>query len=100
MAGLLLLRAEDADDLAPVSACVQDMVVKAGEVGWWPGQRRLLILGNRFRWRRVQGGEPPTWVCAALRFEHVTHVARREWPDEAHAVLPLLAITAQGPTTS
>jgi hypothetical protein len=94
--GLLLLRAEDAGDLPTISACVQDMAVKAGEVGWWPRQRRLVVLGNRFRWERVRGGGAATRVQAALRFDHVERVERREWPEEAHAVLPLLAVTAEG----
>ncbi len=99
MGELLLLRAETAEDLPPLSACVQDMAVKTGEVGWWPRQRRLVVLGNRFRWERVADGAAPTRVRAALRFEHVLHVARREWPAEAHAVLPLLAVTADDPST-
>jgi hypothetical protein len=34
-------------------------------------------------------------VRAALRFESVLRVERREWPDEPHAVLPLLAVTQE-----
>ncbi|MFN3370189.1 MAG: DUF2948 family protein [Sphingomonadaceae bacterium] len=97
MTELLHLLATDSSELATVSALVQDMTVKAGEAGWRPRQRRLVLLGNRFRW---EAPDPPTRVRTALRFEHVLKVERREWPDEPHAVLPLLAIApepADGP---
>lgn len=88
----LLLRAEDAEDLKILSACVQDMAVKALDVGWQPRAHRLVLVGNRFRWEE---GEEATRVRSALRFEAVTRVERREWPDESHAVLPLLAVTEE-----
>jgi hypothetical protein len=92
MAELLLLRAEDAEDLKILSACVQDMAVKPGDVAWQPRQRRLVLVGNRYRWE----AKAPTRIRSALRFEGVLRVERREWPGEAHAVLPLLAVTAEG----
>jgi hypothetical protein len=88
---LLLLRAEDAEDLKILSACVQDMTVKPVDVGWQPRNRRLVLIGNRYRWE----AKAPTRIRSALRFEAVLRVERREWPDEGHAVLPLLAVTAE-----
>ena len=92
MTELLLLRAEDADDLKILSACVQDMAVKPVDVAWEPARRRLVLMGNRYRWE----AKTPTRVRAALRFEGVLKVARREWPAEPHAVLPLLAVARDG----
>jgi hypothetical protein len=89
---LLLLRAEDAEDLKILSACVQDMAVKPVDVAWAPRQRRLVLLGNRYRWE----AQAPTRIRSALRFEGVLRVERREWPEEPHAVLPLLAVGADG----
>ena len=91
MTELLLLRAEDVDDLRVVSACVQDMAVNPVDVAWVPRQRRLVLIGNRYRWE----AEAPTRIRSALRFEGVLRVERREWPEELHAVLPLLALTAE-----
>ncbi len=91
MTELLLLRAEDADDLKILSACVQDMAVKPVDVAWIPRQRRVVLLGNRYRWE----AKAPTRIRSALRFEGVVRVERREWPEEPHAVLPLLAVTAE-----
>lgn len=92
MTELLHLLASDADELATVSALVQDMTVRAGEAGWRPRQRRMVLLGNRFR---HEAPETPTRVRCALRFEHVLKAERREWPDEPDAILPLLAVTAE-----
>lgn len=93
MTELLLLRAEDAEDLKILSACVQDMAVKPVDVAWVPRQRRLVLVGNRYRWE----AKAPTRIRCALRFEGVLRVERREWPEEGHAVLPLLAVTVEGP---
>ena len=91
MAELLLLRAEDGEDLKVLSACVQDMALKPVDMAWQPRHRRLVLLGNRYRWE----AKAPTRVRSALRFEGVLRVERREWPAEDHAVLPLLAVTLE-----
>lgn len=89
---LLLLRAEDKDDLTILSACAQDMTVKAGDISWNPHHRQLVLLGNRLRWETVSEGKPATRVRSALRFDFVKRLQRREWPDERQMVLPLMAI--------
>jgi hypothetical protein len=94
---LLLLRAEEPDDLILLSACVQDMAILARDIVWLPKQRRLVLLGNRFRWENAargpkQGGGA-TRVRSALRFDYVQSVQRRDWPLSADAVLPLLSVT-------
>ncbi len=91
MTELLLLRAEDGDDLKILSACVQDMAVKPADVAWAARHRQLVLVGNRYRWE----AKAPTRVRSALRFDAVLRVERREWPDGAHAVLPLLAVTRE-----
>jgi hypothetical protein len=94
---LLLLRAEAPDDLILVSACTQDMAVIAADIAWAPRQRRLVLVGNRFRWedaaRGPKKGGAATRVRSALRFDHVLAVQRRNWPAATDAVLPLLSIT-------
>lgn len=97
MTELLLLRAEAPDDLILVSACTQDMAILAHDIGWQPRQRRLVLVGNRFRWedaaRGPKKGGSATRIRSALRFDHVASVQRRNWPTAADAVLPLLSIT-------
>lgn len=46
----LNLRAEAADDLAVISALVQDAVLTGGDVQWNGARRQMVFLLNRFRW--------------------------------------------------
>ncbi|WP_432449047.1 DUF2948 family protein [Aliiroseovarius marinus] len=46
----LKLVALDGEDLAVVSALVQDAVFPASEMSWDAGRRRFALLLNRFRW--------------------------------------------------
>ena len=71
----LKLIALDADDLAVISAHLQDALLKVGDLAYLPGERRFAALGNRFDWADAlrDGGRPPEYVRrrAALRFERV-----------------------------
>ena len=44
------LRAENTDDLAVISALVQDAVGQNSETSWQPKKHRFALLLNRFRW--------------------------------------------------
>jgi hypothetical protein len=46
----LKLRAEDADDLAVISACLQDALVAVRDIAFVPQDRTFLMAANRFRW--------------------------------------------------
>jgi len=46
----LKLRAEDADDLAVISACLQDALVAVRDLAFIPQDRTFLMAANRFRW--------------------------------------------------
>jgi hypothetical protein len=52
----LKLRAEDADDLAVISACLQDALVAVRDLAFVPQDRTFLMAANRFRWE----GAAPT----------------------------------------
>jgi DUF2948 family protein len=52
----LKLRAEDADDLAVISACLQDALVAVRDLAYVPQERSFLFVANRFRW---EGGLRP-----------------------------------------
>ena len=45
----LRLLAQDADDLAVLSAALQDAVAKIGDIAFEPSARRLTVAFNRFR---------------------------------------------------
>jgi hypothetical protein len=46
----LRLVALDAEDLAVLSAHVQDAVVKVGEMTWLAAEKRFVLMMNRFAW--------------------------------------------------
>lgn len=75
----LSLRAEDADDLAIISALVQDAVLPVTEIGWDAPRRRLALLVNRFRWEDAEAAErekrPYERVQALLVLSDVTRLA-------------------------
>lgn len=66
------LIALDADDLAVISALVQDAVVRAGDIVWRQAEKRLVIGMNRLDWEQTLEGETsPRRLIAALRFDRV-----------------------------
>jgi hypothetical protein len=88
----LRLLAQDADDLAVISAALQDAVTKIGDVHWDAATRQLTIAFNRFRWEAEEiAGER---VRSGLQLGCVTEVKARRLRREAKdAVLELLALT-------
>ncbi len=52
---MLKFVALDAEDLAVVSAHLQDAVVNTSEVLWRPDEHRLVVALNRFDWESAQG---------------------------------------------
>jgi hypothetical protein len=92
MTGPLRLLALDADDLAVISAALQDAVTKIGDIRWERAGRRLTIAFNRYRWE-ADGGHGER-VRAGLQLGGVLSVKARKLRREAKAaVLELLAMT-------
>jgi hypothetical protein len=97
MADLKLI-ALDAEDLAVVSAHLQDAVLQVGDLAYLPREKRFAAVANRFDWvEALKDGkdDPDTYARrqAALRFERVVS-AKLQGIDLANksAVLSLLAI--------
>jgi hypothetical protein len=91
---LLKLIALDAEDLAVLSAHLQDALVRVSDVIWLPAEQRLVIALNRFDWVGAKCTSTP--ACrrrrAALRFERVqSFKARGVEPNDTGTVLNLLA---------
>ncbi len=51
------LRAENPEDLAVISALIQDAVGQNGETSWQPRKHRFALLVNRFRWEDKEAAE-------------------------------------------
>jgi len=89
----LRLLAEDEDDLAVISAAVQDAVARIGDIEWDPKGRRLTIAVNRFRWE-ASGARVGERVRAGLQFGSVLAVRARNMRREPKdAVVELLAVS-------
>lgn len=91
----LKLIALDKEDIQVVSAHLQDAVVKAADIHWRPGEKRVIVALNRFDWEAANGTSPEfRRRRAALRFERVTACQCRNCtPVEKDQVLSLLAVS-------
>jgi Protein of unknown function (DUF2948) len=68
----LKLIALDADDLAVISAHVQDARVQTSDIVWRQDEKRLVVGMNRLDWEQtLSGGTAPRRLIAALRFDRV-----------------------------
>ena len=68
----LKLIALDAEDLAVISAHVQDARVQVADIVWRQDEKRLVIGMNRLDWEQTFAGEStPRRLVAALRFDRV-----------------------------
>ena len=89
----LRLLAEDADDLAVISAALQDAIAHVGDLEWDAKGRRFTLALNRFRWEHP-GALLGERVRAGLQFGSVLAVQSRNLRREAKdAVVELLAVS-------
>jgi hypothetical protein len=90
----LKLIALDEDDLAVISAHVQDARVQAADIIWRQGEKRLVIGMNRLDWEQTLSGEAtPRRLIAALRFDRVLSCKSRNIDlDTPETVLDLIGI--------
>jgi hypothetical protein len=93
----LKLRAEDADDLAVISACLQDALVPVRDLAYAAEDRTFLLVANRFRW---EGGLRPgpdedahQRILCGVSFSDVSAVSYSGFRrSEDGRILSLLAI--------
>jgi len=94
----LRLRAEDADDLAVISACVQDALVSVRDLTFDRSARTFTLVVNRFRWegRRDPSNNNPTAferTHAAVTLTGVRSVSYRGFRrNDEDRILALLAL--------
>jgi hypothetical protein len=79
VAAQLKLIALDADDLAVISAQVQDARVRTSDIIWRQGEKRLVVGMNRLDWEQTLAGEAePRRLVSALRFDRVLSCKSRQ----------------------
>jgi Protein of unknown function (DUF2948) len=94
----LKLIAFDTDDLAVISAHLQDAVVKVADIAYLPRERRFAAVGNRFDWAdALADGKLKTRDYVrrqvALRFERVLGAQMQNIDlDKKGTILALLAM--------
>ena len=91
----LKLLAQDTEDLAVISAALQDAVAKIGDIRWDASARTLTLACNRFRWEAggKKGANRGERIRSALQLGDVTGVqARKLRRDAKQAVVELLSI--------
>lgn len=90
----LKLAALDEEDLAVLSAHVQDAVLKVADMAYLPKESRFVIAMNRFIWERADGEQDDyERRRAALTFDRVLSAkTSRIRRDQGDAVLNLLAV--------
>ncbi len=94
----LKFRAEDAEDLAVIAACIQDAVVRKCDMSYLPREHRFAMVLNRYCWEREvrlrRGAGART--RAGLHFEGVLKVETRGFRDlAAETPLELLTIVCE-----
>ncbi len=87
----LKLAVLDAEDLAVISAHLQDATVRVGEMAYLPKTRRFALVASRFDWPRALRGARER-CRTGLHFERVFRVLRSGFDQDADRVLNLLAI--------
>src|SRR6187551_337055 len=91
----LRLRAEDVEDLAVISACLQDALVSVRDLAYDPAARSFVFVANRFRWEGGDDGAPFERTLCGISFDEVDGVVYRGFQrSEEDRILSLLAIQA------
>jgi Protein of unknown function (DUF2948) len=99
-AALLKLRAEDAEDLLVISACLQDALVPVRDLAYIPEERTFLFVANRFRWengvRPAPGEAGLERTLCGITCSEVTAVSYSGFRrSEKRRILSLLAIRVE-----
>jgi hypothetical protein len=97
----LRLIACDAEDLAVLSAHVQDAILRVGDMLYLKRKRRFVLALKRFDWLGSADGSPQR-AQAGLHFEHVNKVAlhgfRQDRPDDLLNLLNIEFVPGDDPS--
>ena len=90
---LLKLAAMESEDLAIISAHLQDAVAKVSEMVYLPAEKRFAMVVNRFDWIAASEEAKSVRRRAGLHFERVLNARTRNLDlNDKSAVINLLAV--------
>lgn len=98
----LKLRAEDEEDLAVISACLQDAVVPVEDMAFLAEENRFAMVANRFRWEEgsddaLVEGRIYERVHSGILFDDVIRVKQQGLDQKRRGqILSLLALEGGG----
>ena len=99
----LKLAARDGEDIAVISAMLQDAVIAPEDMTWLERDGCFILVASRFRWEVAAAGGRPSFqrVHASLTFRGVSGVQQRgpdlrRGPAESRSFLCLLAMMTDG----
>ena len=100
-AGLKLI-ALDGEDLAVLSAHLQDAILRVGDMVYLPAEQRFVLALNRFDWLAATSGAGPQRVQTGLQFEKVRKVSlngfRQDRPDDILNLLDIEFFPGEAPS--
>ncbi|WP_294535415.1 DUF2948 family protein [uncultured Rhodoblastus sp.] len=100
----LRLIALDSDDLAVLSAHLQDAILRVGDMVYLPREKRFVLALNRFDWLAFDCGRAPHRAQTGLHFENVRKVAlhgfRQDRPNDILNLLDIEFIPGETPSGS
>lgn len=90
----LKLQAKDAEDIAVVSAILQDAIVATRDIAYQPEKQEFILVASRFRWEQAQAPKPAyERVNCAVTISGVTAVQKQSLDQADKAALhELLAV--------
>src|SRR5665213_4458731 len=95
MADRLKLRAEDDEDLAVLSAVLQDALLPVADMVFLPEEQRFILVANRFCWE-CSGNEGFERILTGVTFDTVAGVKVRGFsPNDRDRILQVLAIVRE-----
>lgn len=86
----LKIAALDPEDLAILSAHLQDAEIRVGDMAYLPAARRFALVGARFDWYAAGRGRCER-CQTGLHFERVSRVQRAGFDQDPDTMLTLLA---------
>jgi DUF2948 family protein len=95
----LKLLARDEEDLAVISAVLQDALIPVAEMAYLPDERRFVLVANRFRWEAPHDRPRQNLErrLTGLSIGGVSAVRRRGFtPGDPDRILALLALRRVG----